>query len=174
MKKRRSLLAAFLLLSTVVIGVGYAAVSQTLEFKGRVGAVATTEFDVSFKNTIDEKNGTTYCSLVGTPGPRYMELAFSGFTKVGDTSNVHLTVVNNTPVEVGLSAVLGDLPTIANSSEYFTITAKWADGASRTIASGETSEICITVTLIKPAIDPDNLPGTSFDVSFSATAAYTN
>lgn len=174
MKKRRSLLAAFLLLSTVVIGVGYAAVSQTLEFKGRVGAVATTEFDVSFKDTIVEKDGTKFCSLVGSPGPRYMELAFSGFTKVGDTSVVHLTVINNTLAEVGLSAVLGDIPSITNSSEYFNISVKWADGAPRTIASGEFSEICVTVTLVKPAIDPDNLPGTSFDVSFTATASYTN
>ena len=173
MKKRRSLLAAFLLVSSVIIGVGYAAVSQTLEFKGRVGATATNEFDVSFKD-YQEQNETTFCSLVGTLGPRYAELSFTGFTKVGDTSVVHLSVINNTPQTVGLSAQLGDLPAISSSSEYFNISCAWGDGQPRTIASGETSYIVVTVKLVKPAIDPDNLPGTSFDVSFSATATYTN
>lgn len=171
MKKRRTSIAAFLLLSSVALGVGYAAVSQTLEFRGTIGANTTTQFDVAFDG-IEEQGGTKFSSLLDTSGPRYAQLSFTGFTNVGDKCVTHLKVKNNTPASAGLSASLGALNTTAPASQdYFAISYDWGE-AKTTLASGESTYIVITVELTKARIDETQAAGTSFDVSFVATAVY--
>ena len=121
---------------------------------------------------IEEQGGTKFSSLLDTSGPRYAQLSFTGFTNVGDKCVTHLKVKNNTPASAGLSASLGALNTTAPASQdYFAISYDWGE-AKTTLASGESTYIVITVELTKARIDETQAAGTSFDVSFVATAVY--
>ena len=173
MKNRRTSLAALLLLSCVTLGVGYAAVSQTLEFSGTIGANTTTQFNVEFTNyTIEEQSSTTVNSEKLTQsGPRSAELSFTGFTNVGDKITTHLEVTNKTIATAGLSARLGALSGAGATTEFFKYSYAWGEDKTL-LASGESTYIEISVELIKARIDETQAAGTAFTVTFVATAEH--
>lgn len=174
MKNRRTSLAALLLLSCVTLGVGYAAVSQTLEFSGTIGANTTTQFNVEFTNyTIEEQTSTTVTSeKLAQSGPRSAELNFTGFTNVGDKIVTYLEVTNKTVASAGLSARLGALSGTGAETDYFRYSYAWGEDNKDLLASGESTYIEISVELIKARIDETQAAGTSFIVTFVATAEH--
>lgn len=174
MKNRRTSLAALLLLSCVTLGVGYAAVSQTLEFSGTIGANTTTQFNVEFTNyTIEEQTSQTVTSEKLTQsGPRSAELSFTGFTNVGDKIVTHLEVENKTVPTAGLSAKLDALSSSGTETEFFRYSYAWGEPSKTVLASGESTYIEISVELIKARIDETQAAGTSFTVTFIAHAQH--
>lgn len=165
--KRNKILTGILLVAFMIIGVGFAVITSTLEIDGSVtSTVSDSTFVVKFTEVDD-----TSVATINSSDPKTATITISNWTKAGDTKTVKFTVTNASETATKLNAELGT-PTITNSNEtYYTVSATWGD--TTTIAPGATAELSVTVTLIKTPIDADaeaNAYKSTFKVSFNATA----
>lgn len=151
MKKRRTLIIALLLVAALCLGIGYAAVSETLLWNGTIENDAV-EFVVKFETTAEsavsgagdaeDKEKILSLSNPGDPGGRTVAPAVDGLTVVGDSVTFTYTVKNYSNVIVELKELTTDF-----NNEYFKLTL--GDWDKTVLDVNEIATVDVTVELIK-------------------------
>ena len=164
MKNRKIVLLAFLLVATMVVGIGYATITSSLTVGGTsVVSQDTGNFKVRFTSipviTSTEGFITNATATIGTgENPITATFQSSNLKKEGDKAQATFTVEN---VSNGLDATLGDIAytlsvkdddgnDVANPSQYFSVVAEFG---KTTLTQGESTTLTITITLLKTPVD---------------------
>lgn len=161
MKKQKSILGIGLLILVLVLGVGYAVVSNVgLDISG-TAAVKNAGLKVAF-------NGTTSVSNQDKVTAEATDDALTAKITVKDlelNSEVTATyTIKNAETDINANLVQG---TIENDkSEFFQVTTDAT--TAKTIAAGETTTVTVTVKLIKTPVSTDDSTAT-IKVNLTAT-----
>ncbi len=171
MKNRRIAIIAFVLVAVMAIGVGYAAVADTLTASGKVAANTDAAFDSYIQwGTGDNKptltrNGTGSVvdpdktnATVGNPSGGTasdtndlltITVDAADLSAKGDYVTVSAKVVSTAEISANLTitAITDDL-----ADEYFQVTALFGDQTTMILAGGQTVECTITIKLIKTLV----------------------
>ena len=156
MKNRRIVVVAILLVAVLCLGVGYAALQNTLTAKGKVNV---TIFDVDWKEgsatgynpVIDDANDTLTFTVPDTK-----------LQEVGDTVTINATIVNH---DKRYPANITVTNNVLNTTNY-TVTV--VTGAT-TIAANE-GELTVTITIELTSMPTENLVNDEFSFTITAEA----
>lgn len=175
MKNRRIVVVAFLLAAVLLLGVGYAALSDTLDITGSAdvdvaGLNAEFEEDVYFSGAVANE-GSPNTASVNSDNNDKASFSAKSLKAKGDKATFTFTITNKSAhavvVTPKLNATLGN-----TNTEYFTITSDW-NGEAKTIPATTNPEnpstltYTVTVELIK---DPTDTVSGSFLVELTAVA----
>ena len=169
MKNRKVVVIAFLVIAAMMLGIGYAALTDTLDITGSADVNVSDlekefEEDIYFSAAV-ANNGTPDTASVNADNNDKASFSAKSLVKKGDEATFTFTIENdsahNVSVTPKLNATLGN-----TNSEYFSIESDW-DGATKPIAAGGNITYTLTVTLLK---DPTEGVSGSFLVELVATA----
>ena len=160
MKKRRTTLIALTLTAALCLGIGYAAVTTTLDVTGKADVNA----DEVFANAIDFTGARAQDTVNDTASVNVNDASKASFTaksltSVNDFATFEFDVTNSGDYDANI-AVTVESVTAGNTDTdtYFTIDTEWKDPAGGAniagdtgveIASGATVTVVVTVTLVK-------------------------
>ncbi len=164
-KKKKGLVIVLLLIAVLVLGVGYAAISNvTLHITGIATATSDDEnFDVNFVGTpsfskTGASAGATVTAAISDVHDATIQVG--GLKKVGDYVTATYDIKNVSPEAI--TALLS--AEISNSNEtYFDV--EYVFGRN-SIAKDAQTTITVTVTLIKPVVTTDQ--SATIDVTITA------
>lgn len=175
MKTRRIVVFMFLLVASLTLGIGYAAVSKHLQISGisSVKSPTADDFDVTFTAVHDAANkespsGVKVSSNDIQPSDAHVViLTLSNFKELGDT--ITLTYdVSYSVQENGIDAELS-IPTAAfvtpENASYFTVDCSFDKTLLK--STDATALLTVTVTLIKV---PTEDVTADYKITFNATA----
>ena len=147
MKKRRNLIIALLLIAALALGIGYAAVTDTLSIGGNATVKPhqenlIVEFD-SIKNP-------SKCTAAIQTDKTVATFTTTQLVNGGETATATFVVKNNSPE---YSATI-DAPSIVITTGdlYFNVTTDFGT-ASRTLAPNEVTEFTVTVELERAVVE---------------------
>ena len=147
MRNRKTIITAFVLAACLLIGVGYAALTTTLEVKGSVnltkaGAEAEVDEDVYFTNAV----GTNCAANVDAQDPDIVIVRLTDTsTKVsvaGDTASFVATVKNDSKAAATITPNFTTIDSALATYLQFS-----TDNSTYTVNAGDTVEIEVTITL---------------------------
>lgn len=176
MKRRRNLLVALLLVCAMGIGVGYAAITDTLVMNG-----TTTIEQEAPKLEITSMADSTDPSDVGTfsdfSGPaKSVTFNVTGLRNPGDKAIATFTITNKNDFPMyltGISVVdTNDKNDAAGVTSYYNVTTNYnsiVKDLAATGESGDSVEIVVTVTLEKAYVNPDAGSTAAHESNFSIT-----
>ena len=168
MKNRRNVVIAFMIVAVMLLGIGYAALSDTLDITGSADvnqSAAEEAFneDVYFSAAVANEVGNT--ASVNADNNDKASFTAATLKGKGDKVTFTFTIKNDGDVDAvvtpKLNASLGN-----TNPEYFSITSDWA-GESRTLAAH--SEITYTLTIELLKTPTETIHG-AFHIELSATA----
>lgn len=150
MKNRRNVVVAFLLIAVMLLGVGYAALTDVLDITGSADvnqSAAEEAFneDVYFTAAVANQSGNT----ASVNADNKDKASFTANTLKGkdDVVTFTFTIVNEGDVAAEVTPTLN--ASAGNTKpEYFDITSDW-DGATKTLAAGGSLTYTVTVKLLK-------------------------
>ena len=164
MKSRKRVIVAFLLVAVMLLGVGYATLTDTLTIDGTAGVDLNDskeeyDDDIYFSKVI---SGTGCTAVINSDVDTGTITVTDGALKaVGDEVIATYTIKSDSDLDVKV-----ERPTINNNnSEYFKVTDSWTE--AKTLPAGGTIDVTVTIKLIKTA-DADQ--DVTFDLSFNATS----
>ncbi len=170
MKNRKTVVVAFLLIATMLLGIGYAALTDTLDITGSAD-VNVSELEKEFEDDIyfslAVANGDDPSNTASVNADNNDKASFSAksLVKKGDTASFTFTIKNDSAHTVSVTPKLN--ATLGNTNtEYFSIESDW-DGATKTIAPTSETTYTLTVELLK---DPTEAISGSFLIELVATA----
>ena len=185
MKNRKIVVVAFLLAAVMLLGIGYATLTDTLYINGSMSAdnsVSSSEFqnDIYFSaavpGTVTDKegnaaNGSTAAHVTADNNKAYFEVV--GMQEPGDKVTFKFTITNdsdwNALVTPGVGVVSnGD----AGHNPIFDVVWSWSDtgvdqAAKDIAAHGGTLDVWVTVTL---NTKPDAAHTATYEVTFTANS----
>lgn len=168
MKNRKSIIAIFVLLAVVFLGIGFAATTEKMNVEGTLNTTAG-DFDVIFSGSdVDNAAGKTTTGVTAeiTENNNDLKIKVTGLKKVGDKITIHV-IVKNTSAE--FKAKLTNWVVTKPDNKYFEITTPEAsDVNNQVIDVSQTYEFDIVVELLYASID-GSASGT-FSISFDANA----
>ena len=150
MKNRRNIIVAFLLCACLIVGVGYAALTDTLDITGSADvnqSAAEEAFneDIFFSAAVANQTGNT--ASVNADNNDKASFTAATLKGKGDKVTFTFTIKNdgdvNAEVTPKLNATLGN-----TNPEYFSIASDWA-GEARTLAAHSEITYTLTVELLK-------------------------
>lgn len=174
MKNRKSVIVAFLLVAAMLLGVGYAALTDDLSIGVTAGANLddyTEEFqeDIYFSavSAVTYSNSkTTGASAIideandATKDTGKIEVAAGTLVNKGDSITVTYTIKSDSDLNATVT-----LAPITNS-DHFTVTTNW--NAAQNLTAGGTVDVTVTVTL---TTTPDETVTESITLNFTAQTA---
>ena len=169
MKNRKSIVVAFLLVAVMLLGVGYAALTDILDITGSADinqSAAEEAFneDVYFAGAVANQEGNT--ASVNTDNNDKASFTAKTLKGKDDVVTFTFTIKNDGDVAATVTPTLN--PTQGNTKpEYFDITSDW-DGASKTLAAGASLTYTVTVKLLQT---PTETIGASFLIELTAVTA---
>ena len=164
MKNKKLLVGIALLIVVLVIGIGYAAITDSLTISGTATATANDDnFKVVFNGTKTADDGVTATVTAGT---KTATMDVSGLTTTGQTKSATFTIENQS---AELNALLAVKTETTGNAEFFKVDAEIADPT--TLEPEGTTTVTVTVELIKTPIE--EVTG-SINVELSATAELGN
>lgn len=155
MKNRKIIITAFILVAIMVLGVGYAAVTDTLDIQGTAdineqGATDTFNTDVYFAGVL--KDGSVSASVVDDVAGYTANInmndndmahfTVSGLKSQGDSVTITYVVQNDSTNAVQISK-----KNSSTTEAIFQITTE-LDSAAKTIDAGSTTTVWVTITLL--------------------------
>ena len=146
MKNRKTVVVAFLLAAVLLLGVGYAALSDTLDITGSADvnqSAAEEAFneDIYFSAAVANQTGNT--ASVNSDNNDKASFTAATLKGKGDQVTFTFTIKNDGDVAATVTPKLN--ATLGNTNtEYFSIVSDW-DGATKDLAAH--SEITYTVTI---------------------------
>lgn len=174
MKNRKIIVTAFILVAIMVLGVGYAAVSDTLDIQGTADITATDagetlNEDVYFSGIM--KGDTRVDAIVAGDNLGYVasinindndmaHFTVSSLKKAGDSVTITYEVTNESTNPVTLA-----LKNSSSTEPIFTVTTE-LDSATKVVGAGSTTTVWVTVTL---NADPTAAVTGAFTVGITAT-----
>ncbi|MBO5908741.1 MAG: hypothetical protein J6Q67_03035 [Clostridia bacterium] len=150
MKNRRNVVVAFLLIAVMLLGVGYAALTDVLDITGSADvnqSAAEEAFneDVYFTAAVANQTGNT--ASVNTDNKDKASFTANTLKGKDDVATFTFTIVNDGDVAADVTPTLN--ASAGNTKpEYFDITSDW-DGATKTLAAGGSLTYTVTVKLLK-------------------------
>ena len=150
MKNRKTIVVAFMLCAVMLLGVGYAALSDTLDITGSADvnqSAAEEAFneDIYFSAAVANETGNT--ASVNADNNDKASFTAATLKGKGDKVTFTFTIENAGDVDAEvtpkLNASLGN-----TNSEYFSITSDW-NGAAKTLAAHSNITYTVTVELLK-------------------------
>lgn len=181
MKNRKTVVVAFLLAAVMLLGVGYATLSDTLDITGSAD-VNHSALDVEFNNDIYFKsataNQTGNTASVNLDNNDKASFTASTLKAKGDKVTFTFVIYNESAHDVTVTPKLSD--TLGNTLPgYFAISSDW-NGQAKTIpaatVSGDTltpGQISYEVT-VELIDDPTDTISASFLIELNATANNSN
>ena len=160
MKNRRNIVVAFLIFAVMLLGVGYAALTDVLDITGSADvnqSAAEEAFneDVHFSAATANDLGNT--ASVNSDNNDKASFTANTLKGAGDQVSFTFTITNSGDVDAVVTPTLN--ATAGNTKpEYFSISSDW-DGAEKTLAAGGSLTYTVTVTL-------DNTPTETISGSF--------
>lgn len=174
MKNRKTVVVAFLLCAVLLLGVGYAALTDTLDITGSadVNQSAAEEafnediyFSAAVANPATGEQTTPNTASVNADNNDKASFTVKSLQGAGDTATFTFTIVNEGDVDATVTPKLN--ATLGNTNtEYFSLTSDW-NGASQTLAAGGSITYTVTIELLKT---PTETIAGSFLVELTATA----
>lgn len=168
MKNRRNVIIAFLLCASLVVGVGYAALTDTLRIDGTANVKhenANNAFDgnVVFDTTITHGVNQVDTIEYGTDGD-IANVTVNSLTVEGSTAVFEMKIVNNYQENIYVT------PTIDASSSLYDdsliqLSSNWLS-QTHEIEAGKTISYTLTVTCLRTIVYDET---TSFAIGFSVT-----
>ena len=150
MKNRRNIIVAFLLCACLIVGVGYAALTDILDVTGSADvnqSAAEEAFneDIFFSAAVANEAGNT--ASVNADNNDKASFTANTLKGKGDKVTFTFTIKNdgdvNATVTPKLNATLGN-----TNPEYFSIVSDW-DGATKDLAAHSEITYTLTVELLK-------------------------
>lgn len=178
MKNRKTVVVAFLLIAVMLLGVGFAALTDTLTLIGN----ATIDMKQA-ENNFDAKVYFSAAKVVSSPNPEVDQVGGVGtddatytvhsLASKGDVAVFEFTIKNesNVPVKIEIPEnKLSGVPNNSNSNEgKFKITYTYGN-ADMVIASGGTMTVTVKVEVIAPVT---SATGATFGIEYTATTVET-
>lgn len=167
MKNRKTVVVAFLLIAVMLLGVGYAALTDVLVINGTAditaeGAQSAFNEDVYFSNAVAGTSGDV--AEIGAD-PDMATFTASKLTGQGDTATFTFTIKNAGDVDATVTPKLVDA-TGNTQPEWFNIVSDW-NGATKNLAAGAEITYTVTITLLKT---PTEAITGSFHIELTATS----
>lgn len=162
MKKRNTYVGLILLVAVLMLGIGYAAITNiTLNITGSAKAVVSDEnFKVRFTGTPTVSDEDVVTATITDDVTATINV--ESLVAKGDKVTATYTIENASD---DLSASIA-VPTVENSNdEYFSVTTDMTDAV--TVASKGTTTVTVTVELIKTPIEADE----TTDITVSLVAS---
>lgn len=150
MKNRRTLVVAFLLVAVMMLGVGYAALTDVLDITGSAdvnqsAAEEAFNTDIYFTAAVANEEGNT--ASINADNNDKASFTINTFKGKDDVATFTFTIKNNGDVDANVTPKLN--ATLGNTNtEYFAIESDW-DGATKLLAAGQEITYTLTVTMIK-------------------------
>ena len=150
MKNRRNVVIAFMIVAVMLLGIGYAALSDTLDITGSADvnqSAAEEAFneDVYFSAAVANEEGNT--ASVNADNNDKASFTAATLKGKGDKVTFTFTIKNDGDVAADVTPKLN--ATLGNTnSEYFAISSDW-DGAAKTLAAHSEITYTVTVELLK-------------------------
>ena len=169
MKRRKNLIIAFLLISSLVLSIGYAALNDTLVINGTAdikeeAAEEAFNDDIYFSDAVANQVGNV--ASVADGDPDMASFTASTLKGQGDKATFTFTIQNDGDLSADITPSI-EAGSAGNSHpDYFAISSDW-NGATKTLEAGE--EITYTITIELLQTPTDTLTG-EFRVKLDATA----
>ena len=158
--KRRTIILTFAIIALLLVGVGYATLTDTLTVNG---TVSTSEANISV--IFSKAESTDKDAELGVTGTHEITLGSSALKKEGDVVTFTLTVADAS--DPGLDAKITELGAVTNNNEeYFSVTYDGLE-VDQVIKDGSTGTITVTVELIKTPVETQSV---TFKFVVNATA----
>ena len=154
MKNRKTVVVAFLLCAVMLLGVGYAALSDTLDITGSADvnqSAAEEAFneDVYFSAAVANQAGNT--ASVNADNNDKASFTAATLKGKGDQVTFTFTIKNNGDVDATVTPKLN--ATLGNTNpEYFSISSDW-NGEAKTLEAHSEITYTLTVELLKTPTD---------------------
>lgn len=169
MKNRKIVVVAFLLIAVLLLGVGYAALTDTLDITGSADVNVSDlekefEEDIYFSAAVANEGAPNTASINADNNDK-ASFSAKSLIKKGDKATFTFTITNDSDHTVTVTPKLN--ATMGNTNtEYFSIESDWA-GAAKTVAPHSTITYTLTVELEK---DPTQAVSGSFLIELVAVA----
>ena len=153
MKRRRTLIISLLLVAALALGIGYAALSSTLQINGviendpaNVNVVFTNSTMTATSPTDTRVQSIIDASDAGVTGTAVLSIQAGGLKEKGDSVTFDLEITNKGNLTVELEELV---PTEPFACDFYSleIVDGWATGD--TLAPGDTETVKVVVTVIK-------------------------
>lgn len=174
MKKRRSIIIAFILAAILVMGVGYAALTDMLTIEG--------EIKVPLENANDAFDELVYFSSAEASNAQdtieintsvyqgdTVDIFINSLAIKDQTATFTMKIQNDFENAVTVTPAVNNLGS-ATSADWLTFESNWS-GQAKTIASGGFETYILTVTLGKTPTEEELMA--SFQIDFDVTTATT-
>ncbi len=185
MKNRKRIIVAFMLIAVMLLGIGYAALTDVLDITGTAELTAGNaqqafDADVYFKSAeaLDYQNSAKPDTAEVSLSDNDVAL-FNAYNLAaqGDTASFKFVINNDSDLEVTITpslTVVGDAAAVAVADEWFSVASDWA-GQPKVIAANSSIEYTVTVTLKKTAtLTPeDPMISSKFSITLTAESADT-
>lgn len=168
MRNRKTVVVAFLLVAVMLLGVGYAALTDILDITGSADinqSAAEQAFneDIYFKAAHANDDGNT--ASVNTDNKDKASFTVNSLKGKDDSASFTFTITNDGDLAAEVTPTLS--ATAGNTNpEYFSISSDWA-GQSKTLDAGAELTYEVTVTLLKT---PTQTIGGSFLIELTAVS----
>ena len=185
MKNRRQILVAFMLCAVMLLGIGYAAVTDALDINGMAeinsGNVQNAfDLNVYFSGAVANAYTTANTpdrAAIDAADNDVATFASYNLAEIGDSTSFTFAITNNSDLEVSVMPVLsysGNTEAQALAQEYFNVYSDWkVDGVvnPKVVAAGSSITYTVTVKLKKtPALGDGGLLSSSFNIKLTATS----
>lgn len=160
LKKRRIVVASFMIVAILALAIGYAAVSTTLDFMGTASVSTSATEDVLSGDVVFTSaeavasNGGTNSTAVLAMNNKRVSFEAKDFTAVNDTVTIIGTIENqgNAGYDVTLTPRL--VAPVSNANEYFDVTYAFDDAVlDNEIAAGASRDYKVVIKLKKLPVD---------------------
>lgn len=155
MKNRKFIVVAFMLVACMIVGVGYAVLTDTLNLEG--------DAEVSHTNAENAFDGDVYFSAVSTgdgytaeilqTNPDKGNFTVTGLEGINDTVTITFTIMNDS--DIAALVKMDAVNTILTNDTYFAVTYS-IDATGVQIPAGGTQDVTVTVKLLKTPVLAEN------------------
>lgn len=154
MKKRRTIIIAFVLAAVLVMGVGYAALTDLLTVDGKA--------NISIEDAQDQFDEHIYFSKVETPADAEDTITIDTTTFASDTVNINvkslhaegqtavftMTIKNDSALTVNVAPKIATDESEEDITTLLNISSDW-NGQAQQMAAGEEKTYTLTVELLQ-------------------------
>ena len=147
MKNRKFVVVAFLLVAVLLLGVGYAALSDVLDITGSADvnqSAAEEAFneDILFTAAVANQEGNT--ASINADNKDKASFTANTLKGRGDKATFTYTITNNGDLDADITPSIS-----SNTNEaYFKVYSDW-NGAMKTLAAGQTITYTVTIELLE-------------------------
>lgn len=147
MKNRKTVVVAFLLVAVMLLGIGYAALTDVLDITGSADinqSAAEEAFneDIYFSDAVANQTGNT--ASVNVDNNDKASFTANTLKGKGDKATFTYTIKNDGDLDASITPIISS----NTNTAYFAISSDWA-GATKTLAAGGTITYTVTIELIE-------------------------